>query len=292
MGQELSAANFTTECGQPDRQIIDFSFEGDDLESTTRSTNSESEEFFSPVSTGASIVGETSSNGNHTIIIFDWDDTLLCSTSINGQTWTLKQLRELELAAESALMTAMSLGETLVVTNGNATWVMDSAKRFLPRLIPTLNKLTVVSARALYESIYPGDPFMWKKAAFRHLLTQERTIPHGQGVNLIALGDQTPEIEAAQHVVKFIGGPSMVKTVKFKEQPTAFEIIGQLAKVEQDLRQIVQEQKSSRRTMSKRPVPSNLDHVVAQAVSWGFSTKDDDSSSWKLSIKDLWPLFS
>mmetsp|Transcript_53107 Transcript_53107/g.134149 ORF Transcript_53107/g.134149 Transcript_53107/m.134149 type:complete len:292 (-) Transcript_53107:36-911(-) len=291
MGQELSAASFN-EYGLPDHKVVDCNYEGDDVESTTCSSNSESEAYFTPVS------GASFGTANNTVIIFDWDDTLLCSTAINGQTWTLKQLRDLELAAESALHTAMSLGETLVVTNGNATWVQDSAKRFLPRLLPTLSKLTVVSARALYESIFPGDPFMWKKAAFRHLLTQERHVPQGQGLNLIALGDQTPEIEAAQHVVKFIGGSSLVKTVKFKEAPTAPEIMGQLAKVEQDLHKIVREEKSSMRNMQKKSVPSNLDHMGAQAVGWGISTKDEDSSSWKLklpastSIKDLWPLLS
>merc|ERR1719440_2344661 len=50
-----------------------------------------------------------------TVIIFDWDDTLLCSSAINMQDWTVPQLAALELAVESVLKASMNLGETLII---------------------------------------------------------------------------------------------------------------------------------------------------------------------------------
>merc|ERR1719356_2003363 len=132
----------------------------------------------------------------------------------------------------------MSLGETLIVTNGNSTWVQDSAKRYLPGLLPMLSRMTVVSARAAYESAYPGDPFMWKKAAFEDLLLTAKR-PADLGLNLVVLGDQYPEIDAGRHVVDLHGKPAVLKTVKFKEAPSVSELVGQLRRVEAELQSIV-----------------------------------------------------
>jgi len=163
------------------------------------------------------------------------------------------------------LRTAMSLGETLIVTNGNGTWVQDSARRYLPGLLPILSQLQVVSARALYEDLYPGDPFMWKHAAFEHLLTKERTF--ASGVNLVALGDQFPEIDAARHVTQVIGS-SLVKTVKFREAPSVLELLGQLSRMEQTLCKIVQEPENQDYGMVMRDLPPLFDHLVASASGW------------------------
>lgn len=125
--------------------------EGLSLESLPLELNEEatSEAYISPASRGPV----------NTVIIFDWDDTLLCSTAITLNQWTGAQLQDLAKAVESALRTAMGLGETWIITNGNGTWVRDSATRFMPQLLPLLSELTVVSARALYETTYPGNPF-------------------------------------------------------------------------------------------------------------------------------------
>jgi len=203
--------------------------------------------------------------GRSNVVIFDWDDTLLCSTAVRQQQWVVEELQNLEVAIEMILRTAMSLGETLIVTNGNATWVQDSARRFLPGLLPTLSQLRVVSARALYEDLYPGDPFMWKHAAFEHLLTKERTF--ASGINLVALGDQFPEIDAARHVTQVIGS-SLVKTVKFREAPSAMELLGQLSQMEQMLCKIVKEPESQDYGMMMRDMPPFFDHLVASASGW------------------------
>jgi len=203
--------------------------------------------------------------GKPTVVIFDWDDTLLCSTAVRSHRWAVEELEKLEAAIEMTLRTAMDLGETLIVTNGNRTWVQDSARRFLPGLLPILSQIRVVSARALYEDAYPGDPFMWKHAAFQHLLTEERQF--SRGVNLVALGDQLPEIDAARHVTQVIGC-SLVKTVKFREAPSVGELLGQLGRVEQMLCEIVQEKVSQDYGMVLRDLPPFCDYLTSTANAW------------------------
>jgi len=150
-----------------------------------------------------------------------------------------EQLLELEVAITAILQRAMSFGETLIVTNGNATWVQESAERFLPGLLPLLAQLRVVSARALYEHRYPEDPSMWKRTAFQDLVVSGKRFFEDEGLNLVALGDQHLEIDAARRVGRVLAGSSVVKTVKFREKPSVAELLGQLYTAEQALGEIV-----------------------------------------------------
>jgi len=234
----------------------------------------------------------------HTVIIFDWDDTLLCTSAINGQEWTRQQLRQLERAVESILQTSMLLGETLIVTNGVETWVESSASRYLPGLLPTLRRLTVVSARARHEAAHPGDPVTWKCKCFREILAQRRldrgASPRcggGGDVNLVVLGDSPAEIEAARRARPVIGAASLVKTVKFRESPSAAELLGQLRRVVQDLRQIVEDGHNMKRSLVQRAVPSHLDHLAAWASGWRLSEKKAQNNPCALALPAFWPLF-
>jgi len=204
-----------------------------------------------------------------TVIIFDWDDTLLCSSAINAQQWRQDQLEQLESMVESILETAIRLGETMIVTNGNASWVQDSARRFLPNLNKILSRVKVMSARAVYEQSFPGDPFAWKRQAFREILARRRQEGyHPNGVNLIVLGDSPAEIQAAKSATKVLNGRSVIKTVKFKEAPSVNELLGQLRRVVQELSTIVQEDRSLSRGLVQRTFPGSLDQLSSWASGW------------------------
>lgn len=239
------------------------------------------------------------SRGN-TVIIFDWDDTLLCSTAVNLGSTTRPEYKALEKAIGSMLSTASRLGEVMIITNGNKNWVKDSASRYLPGLLPVLEKLTVVSARARCEQRYPGDPYLWKKVAFEEMLVDERSFADdGMGLNIIALGDQKPEIEAAHNVGRMLNavqGQSFVKTVKFAERPTVSELIGQLARVEAELAAIVHEESTGYRTMYRQFAPNMpRDKTnMSDASAWKVTTQVDASWCIKsaLSVKEIWPLFA
>jgi len=213
-----------------------------------------------------------------TLIIFDWDDTLLCSTAINTAQWSAIQLQQLERTVEGVLNLSMRLGDTMIVTNGNGTWVHDSSRRFLPRLAPLLARMEVISARAQFEDAYPGDPFAWKRAAFQKIL-EERQCKNGgspyadrvhleDGLNLVVIGDSPAEMEAAQTAVKAVGGKSLVKTVKFTEFPSVQQVLGQLRRTARELGGIVRTNTNISRGLQQRELPENMAHMAAWASGW------------------------
>jgi len=193
-----------------------------------------------------------------TLIIFDWDDTLLCSSAL--EQCSQLQLDVLCITAEITLRTAMALGEVMIVTNGVDWWVEDSCRRFLPGLLPLLGRLHVKSARHDYESIYPGDPFAWKREAFKDILR-----PRPKATNLVVLGDSFSEINAAYGALPCMGDSSLVKTVKFKEAPSAEQLIGQLRRVSQEMRSLVSQDSHNH---------SSLELGSAQFAGW--------ASGWRL----------
>jgi len=228
--------------------------------------------------------------GRPTLIIFDWDDTLLCSAAVRKQEWTFEELQELESVAETTLRTAMDLGEVWIVTNGNRTWVQDSARRFMPGLVPLLSQLQVVSARALYEESYPNDPFMWKHAAFEYLLTKDRQFT--EGVNLVALGDQYPEIDAARHITQVIGRGSVVKTLKLREAPSVSELQGQLRRIKEVLGNLAGGKESQDYHMVPRELPSFFDSLASSASGWQCVTEEELERNCIDPVKELKGLFN
>jgi len=61
---------------------------------------------------------------------------------------------------------AVAVGRVYIITNACEGWVEFSCKRFLPAVLPVLSKITIISARARYEKIYPKEVPKWKLYAF------------------------------------------------------------------------------------------------------------------------------
>jgi hypothetical protein len=134
-----------------------------------------------------------------TIIFLDWDDTLLCSSVLSGNgikldsnldnsTDLLRQLDELSTSVISILNIARSFGEVVIVTNGETGWVQLSAQKFVPRVVPQLEDITIISARSTFELRFPDSPMQWKFHAFQQSL-----------VDLYALLSCPPASLAALH---------------------------------------------------------------------------------------------
>merc|ERR1712202_106427 len=86
------------------------------------------------------------------VIIFDWDDTLLASTFLSGEGYRLdstdplpeelyQQFRQLETAVIQILTTALKFGQVLVITNAETGWVQMSAEKWLPGVLPLLSRM-------------------------------------------------------------------------------------------------------------------------------------------------------
>lgn len=183
------------------------------------------------------------------VIIFDWDDTLMCSSAIKVlKDPDPKDLRQLEEAVELVLRLAMDLGTTTIVTNANLHWVKSTAGLFMPSILPILEHIRVVSARQSYGKRWPGDHSAWKKQAFRDVVKGK----HEAGVNLVVLGDSVAEIQAGRTAFKgHAYDGSIVKTVKLKEAPTLQELVGQLKAIGLYLKSLVNEDRSASKQLVK-----------------------------------------
>jgi hypothetical protein len=114
------------------------------------------------------------------VIVFDWDDTLLASTDLSCYGYGIDtnegfapavetELKALERSVADLLKLAIDSGPVFIVTNSEAGWVQLSARRFLPAVLPLLDHITIISARSMYERLYPNSPADWKVQAFLNM---------------------------------------------------------------------------------------------------------------------------
>ena len=114
-----------------------------------------------------------------TIIVFDWDDTLLASSFLSSKGYRLDTdksklvdveagLRDLEQAIIAVITLALQYGEVHIVTNAETGWVQLSAAKFIPAVVPLLHRVSILSARSTYEGRYPDAPLKWKSAVSTH----------------------------------------------------------------------------------------------------------------------------
>jgi len=173
----------------------------------------------------------------NSIFIFDWDDTLLCTTYItpNGyfsNNYRIKAIdipvfKDLDKQAYVLLCLAIAKGTVFIVTNAVTGWVETSAKIFMPNVSTLLNKMTIISARNNFEGLYPNNSKKWKIETFQHI---QRCFKSSLVTNLICLGDSSNEIEAA-HIISKNFLVYYLKTIKFIERPKPEEMIKELTLV-------------------------------------------------------------
>jgi len=179
---------------------------------------------------------ETTTATLETVIIFDWDDTLLASSYLSGRGYKLDsnveknsdveiQLRELEQSVINVLSVAMSYGPVHVVTNAETGWVQLSANKFMPNVAPILSKLSVVSARSTYEQLFPEAPVKWKQCAFQEKISA--LVCEDKEKNVISFGDSHVEREAVRAVTKGMAR-TRTKSVKFAERPSMEQLRRQI----------------------------------------------------------------
>jgi len=171
---------------------------------------------------------------HNSIIIFDWDDTLLPTSfltpggvfdeNIKISSVDNEKLLKLEQAALKLLTDAIEKGKVYIITNAGKGWVEYSAKKFYPSVLPVLEKIKIISARGMYEKIFPGNSRQWKIEAFLNI---QKNVNMKLVTNIICVGDSLFEIEAGRILAsKFT--EAFIKTIKFREAPKLDELLKQL----------------------------------------------------------------
>merc|ERR1719453_2846672 len=100
------------------------------------------------------------------------------------------------------------MGHTFIITNAANMWVQYSCAKYIPELLPTLERVRVISARSKHEDQYPTQIGQWKVQAF---LDVQRQMDSQIITNLISLGDSQWEMDAT-HVMGKEFEVALVKT--------------------------------------------------------------------------------
>ena len=194
---------------------------------------------------------------NLTVIIFDWDDTLLCTSFLSNNNFNydeilknnfnIEQFGKLEKKVYDILSFSIQKGQTYIITNAEKEWVEYTSKLFYPSILDLLNDIKIISAR--HENIlnYPNDKRLWKINSFNNVLMKYdfQTI-----INIISIGDSFYEIEASKNLHSFFTN-DVIKTVKFKKVNKIEELIMQLDLVLNNFNLIVNSVKNYTINISK-----------------------------------------
>jgi hypothetical protein len=114
-----------------------------------------------------------------------------------------QQLEGLQDSVLLLLQRAITFGTCIVITNAETGWVELSCKKFLPRVLPVLSRLRVLSARSTFEALAPDSPSDWKVHAFHQEIgaAYAGRAPEARR-NLISFGDSIHERAAIQRVAQ------------------------------------------------------------------------------------------
>ena len=171
---------------------------------------------------------------HNNILIFDWDDTLLCTSFLTPggilddqnpmSDREIENLQKLEHSVVKLLKLAILRGQTYIITNAASGWVEYTTRRYFPSLIKILPQVNIVSARNEFEKLYPGNCRQWKILTFLKTLNNFNV---NLITNIICVGDSMLEMEAA-HVLASNFKKAYIKTIKFKQFPQLNELYKQI----------------------------------------------------------------
>eukprot|EP00419_Tripos_fusus_P001645 CAMPEP_0172685938 /NCGR_PEP_ID=MMETSP1074-20121228/20585_1 /TAXON_ID=2916 /ORGANISM="Ceratium fusus, Strain PA161109" /LENGTH=343 /DNA_ID=CAMNT_0013505169 /DNA_START=78 /DNA_END=1109 /DNA_ORIENTATION=- len=176
------------------------------------------------------------------ILIFDWDDTLVCTSFLEQYEGVplpqavMRRMSRVAGAVKKVLEMACRLGQVFIITNAKEGWVEHSAALWIPEVIPLLKQITVISARSTYEACFPTEITQWKRQAFLALQCQ---MDQHALTNLIAVGDSVFEMDAAQAMGDRFAR-AVVKTVKLRPRPSPQELLAELGLVLKQLERIME----------------------------------------------------
>ncbi|OQR93403.1 kinase [Thraustotheca clavata] len=182
----------------------------------------------------------------HTVVVFDWDDTLCPSSWLHahdllpayqGHVVCLSPFVQDVLCMLSdkvcdLLDRAQAYGPVFVVTAAEGGWVETACKLYMPavgRLLAASPDIHIVSARTWFEGTFGegGDARHWKLEVLALIATKCFSEDRGHVNNLVSVGDSMAERDACHAVVN--ASPHIfAKTLKFIELPDIMEIAHQV----------------------------------------------------------------
>jgi hypothetical protein len=183
------------------------------------------------------------------IVVFDYDDTLLPSSWLKSQgyddfaaTPNAHILEYCEMVAKSVadlINEAKTHAEVIIVTNASNGWVQDSCERFMPSIYPLITGLKIVSAQYIYRLV-THSTYLWKKYAFRDHVLETFGYDFEDPVSFLSIGDSESEHLATLSLPDVICGDIKTKILRFMTMSDPETLIRQQVLAKENLKNMVQ----------------------------------------------------
>lgn len=142
---------------------------------------------------------------------------------------------------------SLTIGCVVIVTNAEEGWIELSAKAWLPRVMDSLVKCKIVSARSKWEPQGITSPAGWKQKAFYDEIEGFYSRYTNQSwKNVISIGDAPHEREALFRVTFYEHAEASVrrkkcrtKAIKFMIRPTIQQLLHELSMLRRCLKQVI-----------------------------------------------------
>jgi len=181
-------------------------------------------------------------------IIFDWDDTLMATTTFKLSNICLNcninvipsdllnKFNELSEKVLSILEKSIKNYKVVIITNSDEGWVELSSQKLMPNVYNFIydNNIDIISAKLKYSDKIKSS-IEWKILAFEDEINSLGNV----SVNVISFGDSICERIALQN----LNNPNIVlkKNIKFIEKPKINQIINQLILIDNYFEFIINE---------------------------------------------------
>jgi len=191
-------------------------------------------------------------NIKENLIILDWDDTILPTSwlEINNvkpksivKSFYTKEMALYENYCYEFLNEVKKNANVIIITNADEGWVESTCKEYLPKILPIISTLKIISAFTLYNKIF-DSPFKWKEMAFKNEI--ELYIKENPNIvkNILSIGDAEYERIAVRSINKNkkLEGTSeifFIKSIKLSENPNLELIREQLDVITKNITSII-----------------------------------------------------
>jgi hypothetical protein len=159
------------------------------------------------------------SSKKETIFLFDWDDTLMCTTFVLSKVQPLSE-EEIKITTNLGEKVTIFLekcskcGKIIIMTNSSKEWLKKTSEQYLKIKESFFSNIKIISTRDLFLK-NDIKKEKWKEMALNELLKKS-----GDNIeNLICASDSEEDINLFKNISK-LREEINVSTIKFKSKPS------------------------------------------------------------------------
>ena len=164
---------------------------------------------------------------DHTVFIFDWDDTLMCTSFVTVKTQKLSEeeqniIKELGIIVSKFLEECSKYGNIIIMTNSSKQWIKKTAIHYLKINENLFENIIIISTRDKY--LKKGiEKKKWKEIELNEIL-----LKYGEKIdNLICASDSEKDIDVFKNISKNYRKIN-ISTIKFKSNPSPLVLIKEI----------------------------------------------------------------